>query len=123
MRVGEAERPGPVPPFWSPLLDANITADTRKDYRSALDDFIAFANAWDDADAVESYGDLDYWLAVYSHHAYTQGTPKKYKVQRAVYACEFWLPECKPLVLARRNVGLRHRHCQGRQQQSQRRDK
>ena len=101
-RFGEADRPGPPAMFWSPLLDANIGAETRGLYRAALLDFVDFADAWDGGEAIESFADLDYWLAFYAHQAYVTGHPKKYKVTRAVCATEHWMPEAKPLRLVRR---------------------
>ena len=82
--------------IWSPLLDANIGAETRGLYRAALRDFVDFADAWDGGEAIESFADLDYWLAFYAHQAYVTGHPKKYKVTRAVCATEHWMPEAKP---------------------------
>ena len=39
--------------FWSPLLDANISTETRGLYRAALVEFVEFADAWDGGDAIE----------------------------------------------------------------------
>ena len=83
---------GPAP-FWSPLLDANINPTTRKDYRRALGAFVTFVERWDGVGAIQNPADLGYWLAFYAHDAYTRGVPKKYMVQRALFACEFWCPE------------------------------
>ena len=71
-------------------------------YRAALVEFVEFADAWDGGEAIETYADLDYWLAFYAHQAYVTGRPKKYKISRAVYATEHWMPEAKPLRLVRR---------------------
>ena len=59
-RFGEADRPGPPAMFWSPLLDANISTETRGLSRAAFVEFVEFADAWDGGDAIETYADLDY---------------------------------------------------------------
>ena len=58
-RLGEADNPGPAA-FWPPLLDANISTETRGLSRAAFVEFVEFADAWDGGDAIETYADLDY---------------------------------------------------------------
>jgi len=115
IRVGEAKKPGPGPPrarsvpplsivnaFWTPLLDGNISVETRRRYAAAVLDFLGFVR--DHGDRVTTAPDLDYWLAYYAHVAYTTGARSKSSVEKALYGSEHWLPELKPLPLARRCV-------------------
>ena len=46
--------------------------------------------------------DLAHWLSYYAHTAYTRGWPSQGEVAKAVFGIEHFLPEVKPLSLARR---------------------
>jgi hypothetical protein len=44
--------------FWTPLLDANINAESRERYERAVRSFMAFVR--DHGDRIADAGDLDY---------------------------------------------------------------
>ena len=122
-RVGEAAHPGPathgtlrrsrsVPlsthaAFWTPLLDANINAESRERYERAVRSFMAFVR--DHGDRIADAGDLDYWFAYYAHTAYVAGRPSRGELEKALAGVEHWLPEFKPLPLSRRCMRGWHR--------------
>jgi len=89
--------------FWSPLLDGNARETTLARYRTEVQALCAFIRDQDGA-RIESSEEFDYWVAYYAHFAYTSGSPAKGAVQKALAGVEFWLPEVKPLSLARRCV-------------------
>jgi len=100
-RVGESKAPGPgPPPFWSPLLDARISRQTRENrYRPAVLAFLSFVR--DHGDDITDAAECDYWLAYYVHMMYTTQGASKSHCSMAVYGLEFWMPEVKPLRMAR----------------------
>ncbi len=104
LRVGDSSKPGPVywNSFWSGLLDANILPQTRERYSAEVSNFLSFVSEWGGIGEIEQGPDLDYWLAFYAHMAWTTGHVSKGAVYKALHGCEHWLPECKPLRLARR---------------------
>ena len=101
-RLGEADKPGPGPlqPFWTPLLDGNIKAQTLTRYDAEARHFIAFVR--DRGDRIHTKEDLDYWMSYYCHVAYTEGSRSKSACEKALAGLEHWLPEFKPLPLTRR---------------------
>ena len=104
-RIGEAKKPGPGVPaaalFWSPLLDGNAGEESLRRYATEVRKFCEFVRDADGAPVTDP-GELDYWVAYYAHEAYSTGAPAKGAVQKALAGVEFWLPEAKPLRLARR---------------------
>ena len=74
-RLGEADRPGPLMPFWSPLLDGNLKEASRRRYEVEVRHFVEFVR--DRGDRIDTREDLDYWMAYYCHVAYTEGSPSK----------------------------------------------
>ena len=101
-RLGEADRPGPLMPFWSPLLDGNLKEASRRRYEVEVRHFVEFVR--DRGDRIDTREDLDYWMAYYCHVAYTEGSPSKGAVEKTLAGVEHWLPEFKPLPLTRRCV-------------------
>ena len=104
VRVGEQSHPGPPPvvsvDFWSPLMDGNLSADTRENYAAEVRRFVVFVR--DHGEAVGTAADLDYWLAYYAHDSYVSGMRGRGAVEKALYGVEHWFVEAKPLTLARR---------------------
>ena len=60
--------------FWSPLLDENVNAESRRRYAHAVYGFIAFVRSH--GDRIDDAADLDYWLAYYAHTAYVPPIPQ-----------------------------------------------
>ena len=102
VRVGEATKPGPdgFAPFWSPLLDATVLPATRDRYSAAVQRFLRFVRGY--GEPVTTASDLDYWLAFYAHTGYTTGQPTISAFRLALFGVEYFLPEVRPLPLARR---------------------
>ena len=88
--------------FWSPLLDGTVVPETRQRYAQAVWQFLHFVLNY--GDEIDSKADLEYWLSYYAHSAYTRGWPSQGEVTKAVFGMEHFLPEVKPLNLARRCV-------------------
>ena len=101
-RLGEAENPGPgqLQPFWTPLLDGNVKAQTLTRYDAEARHFIEFVR--ERGDRIHTKEDLDYWMSYYCHIAYTDGYRSKSACEKALAGLEHWLPEFKPLPLTRR---------------------
>ena len=101
-RLGEAENPGPgqLQPFWTPLLDGNVKAQTLTRYDAEARHFIEFVR--ERGDRIHTKEDLDYWMSYYCHIAYTDGYRSKSSCEKALAGIEHWLPEFKPLPLTRR---------------------
>jgi len=89
--------------FWSPLLDAQLAASTRADYRRAVDAFVTFVTSH--GERVHTGHDLDYWLAYYIHDLWVSRDGRgRGEAEKALYGCEFWLAEFAPCLVARRCV-------------------
>jgi integrase len=101
--VGEARVPGPPPPFfWSPLLDGRVQAATLDQrYRPAVRAFVRFVH--DHGDDVADAEECDYWMAFYLHFQFSRGAQgaSKSHCSMALHGVEFWMPQAKPLRLAR----------------------
>ena len=84
---GSSRRSRSVPPaFWSPLLDANIGADTHARYLGAVSRFVVFVRQH--GDGIASADDFDYWLSYYAHVGFVPGRPAKSEDSKVLYAFE-----------------------------------
>jgi len=88
-------------------LDANINDESRRRYASAVTAFLQFVQSW--GERLESSDDMDYWLAMYAHHAHASNLASRGQVEKALAGLEHWLPEVKPLRLSRRCLRGWHR--------------
>jgi len=95
--------------FWSPLLDATINPDTHFRYRTSVLRFLQFISSLGELNP--SAMDFDYWLSFYASLGFANSDLSKSEFAKALSGLEHFLPEIKPLLLARRTLKGWNRLC------------